>query len=95
MVFTTKQQELLDNFDALAETLGSAKKAATVIGVKDSVISAIKSKKYPGNLDNQFAKLDEYFKTKEAAISTYKKTEYAPTSISEAIYETIRTCHII
>ena len=44
--------------------------------------------------DAQFAKLAAYFDTKTEGAEGYSEVDYAPTSISEKIYQTIKTCQI-
>lgn len=85
---------LLAKFDELAKELGSANKAAKRIGISASTVSQIKSGSYPGNKEAQIAKLEAYFNTKTSAAEVYSEIEYAPTSISESIYQTIFTCQI-
>lgn len=94
MDFNEKRQIALERFSALAESCGSANKAAELIGVSASVMSAIKSGSYKGNYDNVFNKIFAYFETKSAAQDTYSEVDYVPTSISQAVYEAIRSCQI-
>ena len=85
---------LLSKFDELAQEMGSANKAAQRIGIPPSTISQLKKGLYTGNKEAQFAKLEAYFATKATAAGVYSEVDYAPTSISETIYQTIKTCQI-
>lgn len=88
------KEELLDRFDALAEKLGSQRKAAQATGVTASAISLIRNGTYPANEQNQLDKLEKYFTVKDAASDTYEEVRYAPISTSKKVYNTIRSCHI-
>ena len=90
----TKEVSLLAKFDELAAEMGSANKAANRIGIPASTISMLKKGAYSGNKDAQFAKLAAYFDTKTEGAEGYSEVDYAPTSISEKIYQTIKTCQI-
>ncbi|MCL2697925.1 MAG: AAA family ATPase [Oscillospiraceae bacterium] len=94
MDFTEKRQFTLNKFAELAQSCGSANKAAELIGVSASVMSSIKSNTYKGNYENVFNKVYAYFETKIAAQNTYAEVDYVPTSISQAVYEAIRACQI-
>lgn len=84
----TKELALLAKFDELAGEMGSANKAAQRIGIPASTISMLKKGAYSGNKDAQFAKLAAYFDTKTEGAESYSEVDYAPTSISEKIYQT-------
>lgn len=92
--FTDRQRTALEQFDKLAAELSSANKAGQRCGVSSSVISLIKSGTYKGNVANQLDKLIAYFDTKSEAQELYTEVDYAPTSISTKVYETIRACQI-
>ena len=89
-----RQKVLLQQFYALAEEIGSANKAAQRIGISAATISQINKGTYMGNVDAQLDKLAAYFSTKNSAAENYVEISYAPTSISEKIYQTIKTCQI-
>ncbi|MGN0601139.1 MAG: AAA family ATPase [Oscillospiraceae bacterium] len=92
--FTEKQQWALDQFAMLSENLGSQNKAGERTGVSSGTISAIKSGKYKGNVENQLNRFIDYFETKEEAADTYKQSEYVKTSISNNVYNIIKNCHL-
>lgn len=94
MELTSTQKRVLEMFDQLARSEGSANKAAAKIGISSAAISSIKNGTYAGNVENQLDKLIAYFNTKAAAADVYQEQEYVPTSISAAAFETIRTCKI-
>ncbi|MGN0633939.1 MAG: AAA family ATPase [Oscillospiraceae bacterium] len=91
---TERQKWALEKFDALAEKLESANKAAAQTGISATTISMIKSGKYKADPTNQLNKLIAYFETKEAAAETYTAGEYVKTSISDNVYAIIRNCHL-
>lgn len=94
MELTSIQKRALEQFDQLAQSEGSANKAAIKIGISSAAISSIKNGTYAGNVKNQLDKLIAYFDTKAAAADVYQEQEYVPTSISSKVYETIKACKI-
>lgn len=97
-MFSEQQKWALEQFDALAGSLGSQNKACAQIGINTSIVSQLKSGKYAGNSDVQFSKLISYFGTKtEAAAAPSRQvmlSQYAKTSVSERVYEGIRNCQL-
>lgn len=74
---------------------GSAEKAAKALGVSKSTISYIRSCKYKGDVENFFTEFASYLKLKQEKRSRpYKGTGYVPTSVSEYMYQVIRSVHI-
>lgn len=93
--FTEKQQEALNKFDALAEQLGSANKAAARIGIAASTVSQIKSGAYKADPVKQLNKLIEYFENKQESEKNYSAKNYAKTSVSDEVYEIIKNCQLM
>lgn len=91
---TEIQTKAIADFENLAKDLGSEKKAGERIGVSSSIISQLRSGTYKGDTDKQFEKIITYFETKSAAAETYIEVEYAPTSISELVYKTLKNAQI-
>lgn len=94
MKYTEKQQWALNQVEILAEELGSIAKACRKIGISQPVYTQLKSMDYRGNSDNQLAKIIAYFDTKAESADVYHEIRYAPTSISTAVYKTIRAAHL-
>ncbi|MGN1114297.1 MAG: AAA family ATPase [Oscillospiraceae bacterium] len=92
--FNPQQKWALEQFDKLAEEVGSQNKAGERIGISSGTISSIKSGTYKGNVDNQLNRLIAYFDTKSAAADTYKQNDYVKTSISSNVYNIIKNCHL-
>lgn len=94
-MLTERQQDLIKKFEELAKQCGgSERKAGKVCGVESSIISQLRQEKYPGIVEKQFGKLEEYFATKAKAADTYSEVEYAPTTISEVVYKTLESIKI-
>lgn len=93
--YTEEQQALILKLEHLIVSQGSAQKAAAVIGKSSSVISNIRKGKYNGNVQDFFSILESYFNLKHEQSKIYKGTEYVPTSISECVYQTLRSVHIV
>lgn len=92
---TEKQKATLDRFDQFAANEGlSANMAAIRMGLTGSVISAIRTGKYQGNIDDRLSKVDAYLDTKRVEADTYQEPKYVPTYVSSQVYESIRTCKI-
>lgn len=91
---TDKQEKAIKQFEELATRLGSEKKAGQMIGVASSIISQLRSESYKGDVDKQFEKLFTYFETKSKAADKYSEVEYAPTTISEVVYQTLENVKI-
>jgi DNA transposition AAA+ family ATPase len=98
MSFTEEQRWALEQFDALAQKLGSQNKACAVVGVSAAIISPLKKGTYPGDSSAQFGKLISYFKTKEEAAASPAQGlivgDYVQTSISSKVYDGIRNCQL-
>lgn len=91
---TIEQEELLHRFDELAEKTGSAKQAASLIGISAATISQIKNGQYAAAPDNIFRKIAAYVEVKTIASGTYKEVQYAPTYVSEAACDIMRLCQV-
>lgn len=91
---TDKQANAIRQFEELAARLGSEKKAGAQIGVSSSIISQLRKGSYKGDIEKQFDKLYTYFDTKSKAADKYSEVEYAPTTISEVVYQTLENVKI-
>ncbi len=92
--YSEKQVWALEEFDKLADSLGSQNKASLKLGINAGVISRLKQGTYTGDLDNQFSKLIEYFDVKAENAKVYKSNDYLPTSISTQVYNYLKRCQI-
>lgn len=94
--YLPEQADLLCQVDRLIANMksGSLNKAASQIGLSAAVLSKLRSGTYTGNLGDCFEKLRAYFEVKKAHALNYKEVEYAPTAISESVYEAIRSVQI-
>lgn len=87
---------LRDKLNSYIAEVGSQNVAAKAIGLSSAVLSGYRSNTYKGNVERIETTLTEFFATKEAAKSLKSKTlgDYCKTTISEAVYNTIRLCHL-
>ncbi|MDE7098995.1 MAG: AAA family ATPase, partial [Ruminococcus sp.] len=94
-MYTEKQLELLEKVEKFkAEEELSQNEAGRIIGVSGSTLSQIKNGTYKADPQGIFDIIEKYFEVKEKAKLTYSVVEYAPTSISEQIYNVISLCQI-
>lgn len=94
-MLTERQQGLIKKFEELAAQCGgSERKAGEMCGVRSSIISQLRSETYKGVVKKQFDKLEAYFATKSKAADKYSEVEYAPTTISEVVYNTLENVKI-
>lgn len=91
-----RKDELITKVAELAEKLGkSTKQTCLIVGIKDSIYSAIKNGKYIGDIPKYLKDIDNYFKLKEKTIDTnFHEISYAPISTSRKVYSVIQSCHI-
>lgn len=93
----TVNPETQNKLKEYIESCGSQSAAAKKIGVSPAVLSTYLKGTYAGNVENIEKRLEEIFATMEAAddlASTNADTGYVPTSISQAVYDTIHLCHL-
>ena len=92
-MYTPKQQELLEKVKALKQEKNLSQNAvAQLIGVSETALSQIINGKYNANPQKVFDTLEGYFGVKERAELTYMEVKYAPTSISNQVYNIIENC---
>ena len=94
--YEPEQAELLRQVDRLIAGTkgGSLNKAAKLIGLSSAVLSKLRNGIYTGNLNDCFDALRAYFTIKESQAQVHKEVDYAPTGISESVYEAIRAVQI-
>ncbi len=77
---------------------GSSQKLCHETGISISILSSVRRGKYTGNLEKQFDTLKNYFQMsdeKQSLPEIFTPVEYAPTSISQMIYASFRTVHLL
>lgn len=93
-MYTQHQLELLEKVENLKkEERLSQNAVGQLIGVSGATLSQIKNGNYNADPQKIFKTLENYFEVKEKAKLTYSELNYAPTSISEEIYDVIAICH--
>lgn len=94
-MYTQHQLELLDKVEALQKEKNLSQNAVgQLIGVSGTALSQIRNGKYKASPQKIFDALERYFGVKEKAKLTYSEVVYAPTSISEQIYDIISVCQV-
>lgn len=90
-------RQLVDKLKQYVDDCGSLNAAAKIIGLSPATLSTYLKGEYKGNVANVEKRLEEIFETAEAASNLLSKTNtvgYVDTSISTAVYKTIRLCHL-
>ncbi len=87
--------QLQQRLEEYINEVGGQQKAASLIGYSPGTLSTYRKSTYNGDVGKFEARLRELFEIKEAA-QVYQSTtpDYAPTSISQGVYNTIRLCHL-
>lgn len=93
-IYTPEQCEIIRQFERRIIETGSVAKALGNADISASTMSSIRTGTYKGVADNIFSKISSFLELKDENSKVYKHTGYVPTSISESIYENIRTAHI-
>lgn len=94
-MYTPEQLELLEKVEVLKKEKNLSQNAVgDLLGISGTTLSQIKNGKYNANPQKIFDALAGYFEVKEHAKLTYSEVEYAPTSISEQIYDIISVCQV-
>ncbi len=93
-MYTEEQIELLRKTEVLQKEKELTQNGvARLIGVSESALSQARNGKLT-KTEKFFNTLASYFEVKEKAKLTYSEIGYAPTSISEHIYDVIALCQI-
>ena len=96
--YSTEQVEIIKEFEKMIPENGSASKAAEKIGIGSAVISGLRKGTYKGVDEKYFAKLSAYFKIKQEKNElpdVFTPVDYAPTTISQMIYQRLRNVHVL
>lgn len=65
-----------------------------MLGISSAILTPLRKGTYPGDANRFLSKIAEYFEIKTDKADTYKEVDYAPTSISTKVYDTIRICQV-
>lgn len=93
-IYTPEQCEIIRQFERRIIETGSASKALGNADISASTMSSIRTGTYKGTVDKMFSRISSFLEIKDENSKVYKHIGYVPTSISESIYENIRTAHI-
>lgn len=93
-IYTDEQRNIIRQFEKRIIAVGGAGKALENSGISPSTMSSLRRGTYKGVADDMFSKISSFLELKDENSKVYKHTGYVPTSISESIYENIRTAHI-
>lgn len=97
-MYKPEQVDALKAFEKLILTVGNQRKAAEKVGIGQAIISQIRRGKYIGRSEKYFSILIEYFQIKaekNELPGVFVPVEYAPTTISQMIYERLRNVHVL
>lgn len=93
-MYTDEQNRLLERMERFQkENSYSQNEAAKIVGITGTVLSQLRSGKYP-NPQRPFDIIQKYFEVKDRARFTYNEAGYVPTSISTQIYNIIGVCQV-
>lgn len=96
--YTMEQVEIIRNFEKNIPENGSASNLAKKIGIGPAVISGLRKGTYSGVNEKYFAELAAYFKIKQEKNElpdVFTPVDYAPTTISQMIYQRLRNVHVL
>lgn len=92
--YSEEYQELLLKLEHFIAFSGSAGNAGKSLGKTGSTISNIRKGCYKGKVPEFFSEFKSYIDLKQEYAKTFKEVPYAPTGISENVYEAIRAVKI-
>lgn len=96
--YTSEQVEIIKTFEKSIPENGSASKAAEKLGIGSAVISGLRKGTYKGDKEKYFAELAAYFTIKQEKNElpdVFTPVDYAPTTISQMIYQRLRNVHVL
>ncbi len=93
-LYSEEQLEIIRQFERRIIETGSVSKALGNADISESTMSSIRTGTYKGVVDKMFSKISSFLELKDENSKVYKHEGYVPTSISESVYENIRTAHI-
>lgn len=96
--YNAHQQEILFRMESVIIRNGNQQKLCHDTGISVSVLSSLRRGKYSGRTEKYFTILKDYFQMeteKQQLPDIFAPVEYAPTSISQLIYERLRNVHLL
>lgn len=93
-MYTAEQQRIIDRLNEFIDEQPSQNKAAELLGISAPILTNLRKGTYTGTVDKYMNKLATYFNIKADLGNAYREVEYAHTSISKKVYDTIRICHV-
>ena len=96
--YTPEQGKILRRVEAAIIECGNQQKVCHETGIHATVMSGLRRGKYTGVLEKQFDILKDYFQMsdeKQNLPEIFTPVVYAPTSISQLIYERLRNVHLL
>lgn len=93
-MYNNEQQRIIDRLNEFIAEQPSQNAAASMLGISAAILTPLRKGTYNGDADKYLKKLAAYFDLKADFKDTYREIEYAQTSISKKVYDTIRICHI-
>lgn len=93
-MYNEAQQKIIDKLNEFIEAHPSQNAAAEKLGIAASILTPLRQGTYKGDTDKYLKKIAAYFDLKADFNETYHEIEYAQTSISKKVYDTIRICHV-
>ena len=93
-MYSDEYQTVIDKLNEFISEQPSQEEAAKILGISSSILTPIRKGTYKGDTEKYIRKMADYFNLKADFSDTYREVEYANTSISKKVYDTIRICHV-
>lgn len=93
-MYNPEQQKIIDRLNSFIEENPSQEAAAKILGISSAILTPLRKGTYKGDTEKYLSKIAAYFDLKSDFKDTYTEIEYAQTSISKKVYDTIRICHV-
>lgn len=93
-MYKEEQQRIIDRLNQFIDEQPTQNEAAKILGISAQILTPLRKGTYTGTVDKYLNKLAAYFNIKADLDSAYREVEYAHTSISKKVYDTIRICHV-
>lgn len=93
-MYTEEQQRIIDRLNEFIGEHKTQNEAAEKLGISSQILTPLRKGTYPGTVDKYLNKIAAYLNIKADLGGTYREVEYAQTSISKKVYDTIRICHV-
>lgn len=93
-MYTEEQQRIIDRLNEFIGEHKTQNEAAEKLGISSQILTPLRKGTYTGTVDKYLNKIAAYLNIKADLGGTYREVEYAQTSISKKVYDTIRICHV-